>query len=64
MKANADSSNLQAKYFCDLLGIQLFHIVENQNDPQRRGYLQDSLMQELMFLAMDCCVFGTACCSE
>ena len=60
MKADSHSPHLEIKYGCDLLRSQFLHIVKNQDHPEWRGYAQDSLMQEMMFFAMDRSGLGTA----
>jgi len=53
VKANPYCSNLQVKNPCDLLRVQFFHIVKNQDHSQGRWYPQDCLMEEMMLFTVD-----------
>jgi len=47
MKTDSDCALLQIENLCNLLGGQLFHIVEHEDNPQRRRDAQDGLMQQM-----------------
>ena len=59
MKPNPHSSLLQLENLRDLLGSQLLHVVEHENDAQGRGDAQDRLMQQTMLLGLEQVAFGT-----
>jgi hypothetical protein len=53
MKPNPNRSLLKFENLRDLLGGQLFHIVEHKNDAQGRRNAQNRLMQQLVLLGGD-----------
>jgi hypothetical protein len=53
MKPNPHCSLLQLENLRDLLGRQLLHVVEYENDPQRRRDAQDRLMQQMVLLGLE-----------
>lgn len=58
MKTDPHRSLLQIENLCHLLGSQLFHIVEHEDNPQRRRDAQNSLVEEMVPLGVKQVGFG------
>ena len=62
VQPNPDRPRLKIENLCHLFGGQLFHIVEDKNNPQLSRDAQDRLMQKMVLLCMKQVAFRTLAC--